>query len=184
MENKKEIRKRVMLLRDRLTEAERLQKGRSMEALLFGLSQVKEAETLFFYASFGSEAPTWNMIGRALSEGRRVALPKVEGKRMRFYGIKDVKNLRPGPFGILEPPAEGVELTEAADCLIMPGVAFDPKRARIGYGGGYYDRYLSSYRPGLTVALAFECQILSAGAFLAEPHDIRPARIVTELRVL
>lgn len=184
MESKKEIRKRVMRLRDGLTEEERLQKEHSMEALLFGLSRVKEAETLFFYASFGSEAPTWNMIGRALSEGRRVALPKVEGKRMRFYGIKDVKDLKPGPFGILEPPAEGAGMTEEADCLIMPGVAFDPERARIGYGGGYYDRYLSSHRPGFTVALAFECQILSGGAFLAEPHDIRPAHIVTELRVL
>lgn len=184
MESKKEIRKRILLARDGLTEEERLKKGLSIEKLLFGLSWVKEAGTLFFYASFGSEAPTWNMIGRALSEGRRVALPKVEGKRMRFYEIKDVKDLRPGPFGILEPPAEGEELTEEADCLIMPGVAFDLQRARIGYGGGFYDRYLSSHRPGYTAALAFECQILSAGALLAEPHDIRPARIVTELRVL
>ena len=117
------------------------------------------------------------LIEEAWKAGKEVAVPKVDGKDMIFYKLTDFSQLEPGYFGIPE-PARG-EIVEWEDALmIMPGVAFDKNNHRVGYGGGFYDRYLEKHPDLKRIAAAFEFQILSEVP--TEPTDISPEIVVTE----
>ena len=150
------------------------------------LPEYQEAETLFVYVDCKHETETSDLIRQAWADGKRTAVPKVIGENMKFFYITSLENdLEEGYFGIRE-PYEKNPADEAADregsLMLMPGVAFDEARHRIGYGGGFYDRYLEAH-PGLrTAALAFEFQVKAEVPF--EKFDILPGRIVTEKRVI
>lgn len=117
------------------------------------------------------------LIEEAWKAGKEVAVPKVDGKDMIFYKLTDFSQLEPGYFGIPE-PTRG-EIVEWEDALmIMPGVAFDKNNHRVGYGGGFYDRYLEKHPDLKRIAAAFEFQILSGVP--TEPTDISPEIVVTE----
>ena len=132
------------------------------------------------------ETETSDLIRQAWADGKKTAVPKVIGETMKFFYITSLENdLEEGYFGIRE-NYEKNPADEAADregsLMLMPGVAFDEARHRIGYGGGFYDRYLEAH-PGLrTAALAFEFQVKAEVPF--EKFDILPGRIVTEKRVI
>ena len=148
--------------------------------------EYREAETLFVYVDCKHETETSDLIRRAWADGKSVAVPRVLGQEMKFFYIHSLEtDLEDGYFGIRE-PYEKEPADEAADrpgsLMVMPGVAFDEARHRIGYGGGFYDRYLEAH-PGLdTIALAFEFQVKEEVPF--EPFDILPGKIVTEKRVI
>ena len=150
------------------------------------LPEYHEAETLFVYVDCKHETETSDLIRQAWADGKKTAVPKVIGENMKFFYITSLENdLEEGYFGIRE-PYEKNPADEAADregsLMLMPGVAFDEARHRIGYGGGFYDRYLEAH-PGLrTAALAFEFQVKAEVPF--EKFDILPGRIVTEKRVI
>ena len=150
------------------------------------LPEYQEAETLFVYVDCKHETETSDLIRQAWADGKKTAVPKVIGEAMKFFYITSLENdLEEGYFGIRE-PYEKNPADEAADregsLMLMPGVAFDEARHRIGYGGGFYDRYLEAH-PGLrTAALAFEFQVKAEVPF--EKFDILPGRIVTEKRVI
>ncbi len=122
------------------------------------------------------------MIRRALRSGKRVILPKVAGKELALYEIRDFNaDVETGAWGIPEPkPLIPAKLDEI-DLMVMPGAAFDEQGNRLGYGAGFYDRLLSAFE-GTTVALAFEAQILSKVP--SDPHDAPVKKIVTEKRVI
>ena len=148
--------------------------------------EYREAETLFVYVDCKHETETSDLIRRAWADGKSVAVPRVLGQEMKFFYIHSLEtDLEDGYFGIRE-PYEKEPADEAADrpgsLMVMPGVAFDEARHRIGYGGGFYDRYLEAH-PGLdTIALAFDFQVKEEVPF--EPFDILPGKIVTEKRVI
>ena len=150
------------------------------------LPEYQEAETLFVYVDCKHETETSDLIRQAWADGKKTAVPKVIGEAMKFFYITSLEDdLEEGYFGIRE-PYEKNPADEAADregsLMLMPGVAFDEARHRIGYGGGFYDRYLEAH-PGLrTAALAFEFQVKAEVPF--EKFDILPGRIVTEKRVI
>ena len=122
------------------------------------------------------------MIGRALAEGKRVALPKVKGMELELYEIGNFDlDVAPGAWGIPEPEHGRPVKIEDIGLIVVPGAAFDESGNRIGYGAGFYDKLLLSYR-GRTAALAFELQIVTAVP--ADPHDIPVQKIVTEKRVI
>ena len=135
-----------------------------------------------FFASFRSEVDTIPMIRRALASGKKVVLPRVKGKELEFFEIKDAdKDLSPGAWGIPEPvESREIDLAEI-DLIITPGAAFDERGNRLGYGAGFYDKILPFYN-GMTVALAFELQIVSKVP--AEAHDVPVKKIVTEKRII
>jgi len=122
------------------------------------------------------------MIRQTLAEGKRVVLPKVTGKTLALVEIGNFdRDVSPGAWGILEPDSgKPVELKDIA-LVVVPGAAFDLRGNRIGYGAGYYDKLLAQYR-GMTVALAFECQIVPDVP--ADSHDVPVRKIVTETRVI
>jgi 5-formyltetrahydrofolate cyclo-ligase len=180
---KKEIRTEV---KKRRAEADQQVLHRNSMQILetfVNLSEYRDAERLLAYVDAKREVETRLLMEQAWKDGKQVAAPRVDGGGiMHYYLIQSLQDLETGSFGILEPKAS-CPLCECEEgLLLMPGVAFDEHCHRVGYGGGYYDRYLERH-PGLVhIALAFEFQIFPEVPF--EVHDILPEKIVTEQRVL
>ncbi len=172
----------MLAARDSLLPAQRTAKSLEIEERLFSLPEFKAARIVLFFASFRSEVDTGSMIRRALTFGKRVALPKVTGAKLALYEIADWDNdVAPGAWGIPEPHENSpVELDEI-DLILVPGAAFDGRGNRLGYGAGFYDKLLSSFTK-TTVALAFDTQIVPLVP--TDPHDVPVIKIVTEKRVI
>lgn len=179
--DKKEIRKEVLSLRDSLSEQERQRGNILVTEKILGHQWYYGAENLLLFASYGSEIDTSLLLEDALKQGKKVFLPKVVGKDMIFYRITTVKDLTKGFKSILEPKGDtevfqGEKNLANKTLMIMPGVSFDLKRRRIGYGGGFYDRYLAD-KPWLrTIAIGYKCQILEE--LPCEETDIRPGQVI------
>lgn len=186
--DKKEIRRQILKIRNGLSETKRLEKSERIMKMLKRQEEYQNSALLFFYASFGSEVMTRTFLREACSEGKRIALPRVflfeEEPRMEFYEITDDSQLIVGYKGIPEPNImheEVHKMEEIPDLMLMPGVAFDKERTRIGYGMGFYDRYLEQH-PGIrTIAVAYACQVVES--IPASPYDYRPDRLLTEERI-
>lgn len=146
----------------------------------------EKAGTIALYADFNGEAATGRILKDILLKGKNAAMPRVEGKAMGFYLISGPDDLVPGTWGIRE-PKESCLPAEKIDLMIMPCVGFDEERNRLGYGGGYYDRYLAGYREKTgvlpkTCAIAYEMQ--KAEKIPSEDTDIRPDIVVTPVRTI
>jgi len=142
------------------------------------LPQYKDAKKILVYVSAKDEVSTHSLIKDALAEGRQLYAPKIQGETLAICPLNTWEDLRPGTFGILEPyeianPAEPEEM----DLIIVPGLAFDSRGHRIGYGKGHYDRLLKSTR-GYKVGLAFAEQMLETVP--DETHDVPLDLIITD----
>lgn len=187
MNKKAHIRKDVLKKRGSISLQTKKAKDAVIKERLFSLPEFGQARVIFYFASFSSEVNTLMQIEEALRAGKRVVLPLVDKKisGLRLYEIKDLSELSPGVMGIPEPnvPQERQREINDIDLVIMPGVAFDPKGNRLGYGAGYYDKLLSGLtRQTPLIAIAYEEQIVDC--IPHEPHDIRVHTIVTDLRVI
>lgn len=181
MEEKKVIRKQIFAARKTVTDEQVDTWSREIAEKVTALPEFINAKRVLAYADYNHEVMTGYIIEEAWKAGKEVAVPKVVGKDMIFYRFTDFEQLQPGYYGIPE-PVEG-ETVEWEDALmIMPGVAFDRENHRVGYGGGFYDRFLEKH-PGIArVAVAFDFQMLPAVP--VEPTDIFPQVIVTEKETL
>ena len=186
---KKEMRKKMLSLRDSLSEKERREKSREIAKRLFTLEEFQKAEVVLSYQSFRSEVETTEMNQKIRESGKSLYLPKTyaDRKEMAFYRVYSDADLIPGYQGILEPQEKEpfteklVSLKPEKVLMLMPGAAFDDKGNRIGYGGGYYDRYLELHPQLHTLALAFDMQVLFEVP--AEEQDIKPQLLVTETNI-
>lgn len=136
------------------------------------------AFAVYSYVSFGNEADTRRLIEELCKEEIIVAVPRVEGKQIRFYRIWGMHDLEPGFRGILEPKADCLPAAYKTSLLLMPGAAFTKNGQRLGYGGGFYDRFLTAEPEHEKVALAYAFQMRDA--LPAEAHDRLIDRIITE----
>ena len=158
-EEKKALRSFFRGLRDSIPEEERNASDLCMQKNLFQLYQYQSADTVLTYVSKASEPDTFRIIKRAWRDGKRVAVPRcIDGTcQMAFYYITTFKQLTAGSFGVMEPkPAQCQPFDgsgQGSICLV-PGMAFDCQGYRLGYGKGYYDRFLSGYQ-GFTVGLCY-----------------------------
>lgn len=137
-------------------------------------------DCIYTYVGFGGEVSTQLLIETALKEGKKVACPKIAHGEMNFYYINNLEDLEPGHFGVLEPPAGNIAESHEA-LVVMPGVAFDRERNRVGFGKGYYDKYLGKHKSYATIALAFDFQITES--IVSEPFDIKPQLLITKSRI-
>lgn len=182
------LRKELLRRRDAIPSGVRKAKDRVINERLMLLGEIKKANVLFFFASFRSEVNTLDAIAQLLSNGKRLVLPKVdrEGHTLILYEVKGIEELTAGYMNIPEPAVlteERMVDINNVDAVIIPGAGFDAEGNRIGYGGGYYDRLLSSLTHHVpVVAPAYEEQIVESVP--AEPHDIRAGVIVTDRRVI
>lgn len=178
MESKKEIRKKVLKIRNELTVSQIEEKSSIIAKKLSNSKVFVDEENIFLYINYGSEVITRNLISYCISIGKNVACPKVlSDGEMEFYKISDVLDLEEGYKGILE-PKEGVPFVPKTGVVIVPGVAFDKCGYRVGYGKGFYDRYLSKHPEYKTVGLAFSCQIIDTVPH--QEHDVKVMEIITE----
>ena len=188
--NKEELRKKALDTRNGMSESDILEKSRAIFEKLTGTDVYKDSENILIYVSFGSEVSTDEIILDCLSQGKNVFCPRVTDKKggiMEFVRISYPEDLSEGYFHIMEPEItkdsilyEGQEADRTL--VVMPLVAFDEYRSRIGYGAGFYDRFLSRYPHVRTLAVAFECQ-RAAETIDKGLMDIRPQAIITENRI-
>ncbi len=223
MEEKKELRVYYRKLRDGMDRGQAEALSSKLCGHLLASDAYAKAAYLYAYSSLGSEADVYPFVAAAWQQGRHVAFPKVHGEEMRYYEITAFSQLKPGAFGILEPsedrgavpvdwreetnrppekdrgsdPALLTERTEAGALLVLvPGVAFDRRGHRLGFGKGYYDRHFSAYAGDKTDAaheaqesagsdascillgVAYSFQIAASLPF--EPHDLFVSHLLTE----
>lgn len=177
MVKKQDIRKNVLKQRNLMTEKEWDEHSHEIYKKVVTHPFFLESNEVYCYIDFRNEVGTKKIIEEAWRLGKRVAAPRIEGSEMNFYYIDSFTKLESGYFGVLEPVGE--EKAEGEQVLvIMPGAAFDKKRNRIGYGKGYYDRFLEKYPTYRTLALAFELQVVDK--IPSDSFDVKPNQIVTE----
>lgn len=185
-EDKKVFRKAMLAKRDAIPCENRIEADRVRNERTRNWDAYKNAELLLFYVSYRSEADTIQLIKSALDAGRNVTVPKVEGTEMVFYRIADFSQLVEGYRGILEPDTERTEAItgelQKSTLLFVPGCAFDEKGGRMGYGGGFYDRFMEKHPEVRRVALAYEEQLVEEVP--REVHDKLVDFIVTEKRMV
>lgn len=219
---KRIIRKNVLAIRDSILASDKEQYDARIRTAVTDMREYREAQSILAYASYQSEVDTSVLIKQALTDGKHVFVPKVSGTEMEFWQITASEDLQEGYRGIPE-PKESISFPEWAEkrldtenvceakdgsvdvssengrrrvvkvMMWMPGAVFDQERNRIGYGRGFYDRYLnrlSSWEKEIcayhedkeiqliTAALAYHCQILER--IPCETHDIRPDMVITE----
>ncbi len=150
-------------IRDRkraMTEEEIVSRSEKLGEL-FAKSQIyKNAKTIYGYLPYNQEVRTIPMLERALQEGKRVAVPKVYGNTMRFIYIEDMTQVEKGYAGIPEPIGDSPVAEDKNALVLMPGLAFTKKGDRMGYGGGFYDRFLAEEPDHPTLALCYEFQVV------------------------
>jgi len=184
---KKILRRYALSIRRGLSQEAIKRKSKKIQKNLFNLSLFKRAGVVLFYLSLPDEVQTYGMIKDSLKIGKRIAVPVVDlekGEIVPFEVKTPEFKLVSGPFGISE-PAENNRyplVVEEIDLVVVPGIAFDKQGKRIGFGKGFYDRFLSRLINVKTVALAFECQIF--GEVPYEEYDIPVDFIITEKRVI
>jgi 5-formyltetrahydrofolate cyclo-ligase len=181
--DKRALRRVVLARRGELASGERSELSRRIARRALALPDVRRARTVMAFSSFGSEVDTGPLIEGLREAGIRVVLPRVEGPEVVAVAHEPGGPMAPASFGAQEPVGSDLVEPREVDLVIVPGVAFDRGGRRVGYGGGFYDRFLGRTRPGVpAVAVAFALQVVDevpAGAF-----DRRVDAIVTEDEVI
>lgn len=180
---KKELRRQVLQLRAGLSEFERKRAAVLLTERILGHQWYYLSDTVLGFAAYGSEIDTEEILEETLRQGKALYLPKVEGEVMQFYRVWSLSELQPGYKGIREPVGDTEQyLYDAGNTsgtlMLMPGVAFDQMRNRMGYGRGFYDRFLSD-RPGLqlrSIGVGYACQMVEEVPCGEE--DIRPYQVI------
>ena len=139
----------------------------------------KDAKKIGLYYPIGSEILTQDIIQELISKGKEVFLPKVVGKNIEFRKIKDFSSLESGNFGIME-PKEDCQVDNYLDIIVVPTVGISPSGVRLGYGHGFYDKFLEK-KDALTISLTLEKQIIKN--IPKSEHDISIDWIITEDRM-
>ena len=190
---KNEVRRLMARRKKEYSASQFEQKSLQITARLQELPCWKKADTVFAYMDLPGEVKMREFILRCWEEGKTVAVPKIiasdtddriTAAQMRFYRINSFEDLHEGMMHIMEPDPDRCECLDSEEdaLIIMPGVAFDADRRRIGYGGGFYDRYLAEHPGHVTVAVGYEFQVLEQVP--SQEQDIRPQLLVTEDRII
>lgn len=182
---KSQIRKSILERRKNMAEEELATQSKKIALMLEESNYYKDCSIIFTYVSFPPEVDTIAIIEKAWSDNKTVYVPKVKGKELIFYKIYDFKSLSRSKFGILE-PLEGVHIAygpntnpDELKLMLIPGLAFDPSGNRIGYGAGYYDRFLTEHKEQKFVKMALSYDFQIQKQLEAEEHDIKVDYIIS-----
>lgn len=180
----------MIRLRSLQAEKDRIRNSRAIQGKLLELKEVERAEHILVYLSLPSEVQTGELIEKMRGAGKTLYIPLVEDKILsgieisRLPASRELK-IGKGPHGIPKPLPKDLQLAnpEAVDLVLMPGLAFDLKGGRIGFGSGYYDRLLEKLRSHIKrVGMAFDFQI--AGSLPQDDNDVPVDILVTESRTI
>ena len=168
--DKKELRRSIREQKRAMSEAEIVSRSAKLGQLFVASEAYKNARTIYGYLPYNQEVRTVPMLEQALADGKRVAVPKCYGDEMKFIFMDDLSKVEKGYANIPEPIADGPVADDPTALVLMPGLAFDPEGHRIGYGGGFYDKFLAAEPDHPTLALCYEFQLLPR--LETEEHDI------------
>lgn len=179
---KQELRKLYRKIRNSLPESVRKTESETVCRSLIASEVYRQTEAVFCYLSYGSELETAELIQHALSNRKTVAVPKIQNNDMVFCKIDDKTKFCENQYGIAEPETadEVSPMLFQNVLLILPGLCYDNDGGRLGYGGGFYDKYIARYsneRRLYVVSLALSCQHYDKSINM-EPHDVRPDLII------
>ena len=158
--NKKELRACIRAQKRAMTEAQIVEKSNRLGELFLASDAYKNAKTIYGYLPYNQEVRTVAMLEQALRDGKRVAVPKCYGDEMRFIFMDDLSKVEKGYANIPEPIADEPIADDETALVLMPGLAFDPQGHRIGYGGGFYDKFLAKEPEHPTLALCYDFQMV------------------------
>lgn len=177
--DKKTLRRTISAQKRAMTHGEIERRSVLLAERFYATAQYQECRSLYAYLSFNQEVRTNPIIERAWLDGKRVAVPKVLGKDMVFIWIDSFDGLTPqGAHNIMEPKENSPVANDRTALVLMPGLAFDPEGHRLGYGGGYYDRFLMREPCHPTVALCYGFQRLDR--LDTQAHDIPVDLVITD----
>ncbi len=191
MANKSEIRTMMKAVKNEFEPMMISFAGEVIGYKVMAMEEYKNADTIFIYADYNREVPTSTIIADALKSGKKVALPKVynqdlakeeiDRNYMKFHYITSMEDLEQGYNGIREPKEKlpVADYDTEGSVMIMPLMAFDAKRNRVGYGAGFYDRYLNSHKVAYKIGIAYDEQKVDNIDDSTE-YDVRPDVIVTQ----
>jgi len=184
---KRALRRSMIDLRGALTPEERADRSRAAATWLATLPELASARTVAGYLATRAELDPAPALAAVERRGGTVVYPRVtDGQpRLRFHWVRSATELRPGAYGILEPPEAAPEVAPGElDVILLPGLAFDPDGHRLGYGGGYYDEVGALVRQGrvLLVGVGFDFQLIDRCP--AADGDVNIDRVVTDARVV
>jgi len=186
--DKKTLRAQLMRLRAGIPDEQRTEIDAGIAARVLALPAYRAADAVFTYLDMGAEIRTRDIIADAWAAGKTVALPRcIPGTRlMAWHRVTSLDGLVKSRFGVEEPADDPATLVQPADfatpIALVPGLTFDERGFRIGYGGGFYDVFLADF-PGATVGLCREQQMSSRVAFL-DAHDLPVQAVITERRII
>ena len=181
---KQRLRSLAAAERDAMSEKEHLKKSDLIAGWIMTLPEWEDCKILYTYVSMGNEPYTPALIDAALKAGKRVCVPRIFGKEMRFIEIHSTDDFHPGTWGIMEPDDSGV-YEDNPGLVIVPGVVFGEDFVRVGYGAGYYDRFFEGHTQGDGWFLAAVCYEFQMQPTLpAEEFDVYMDAVITEDRVL
>ena len=158
--NKKEMRAIIRAKKRAMTETQIVSASRNLGVLFRESELYRNAKSIYGYLPYNQEVRTVEMLEAAIADGKRVAVPKCYGSEMRFIWMDDLSQVAPGYANIPEPIADGPIADDVTALVLMPGMAFDPQGHRIGYGGGFYDRFLADEPNHPTLALCYGFQMV------------------------
>ncbi len=158
--NKQELRRMIREKKRAMTAEEIEQRSGKLAQLFLQSEAYQNAKTIYGYLPYNQEVRTVPMLEQAMKDGKRVAVPKCYGDEMKFIFMEDLSKVEKGYAGIPEPIADEPIADDTTALVLMPGLAFDPQGHRIGYGGGFYDKFLAQEPEHPTLALCYAFQML------------------------
>ncbi len=174
--------------RERISIADRESSSLQIFSSLYNTDEYRNSETILFYVNYRSEVVTKPYIEKALSEGKKVYCPRGEGLDISFFRIEKLSDLSAGYQGILEPDKDELKrytgnMQNDKTVVIVPGSVFDHSGNRMGYGKGFYDRFLKRYAKLKKIAICYDMQIMDEEIFHNE-NDVRMDIIISERQVI
>lgn len=181
METKADIRKRLLKERNALPLEIMNRQSTIIQKKIMMDQRFIFAKSVYLYMDCKGEVKTNLLLQYCLQEGKQVYVPRIDGPDMEFYKISGFEDLKKGYFGILE-PVTTITPKDNEGYMIVPGVAFSKERMRMGYGKGFYDRYINAHPGIFTCGICYDFQLLDD--LPTESHDQKLDQIVTELQMI
>ena len=157
--DKSALRKEIREKKRAMSEEQIVAASAELMRLFLATDLYRQAKSVYGYLPYNQEVRTVPILEQAIRDGKRVAVPKVYGDEMKFLWMEDLSAVSDGYAGIPEPTADGPVADDPNALVLMPGLAFDPQGHRIGYGGGFYDKFLASEPEHPTLALCYAFQM-------------------------
>lgn len=175
--NKTQLRAWIRQQKRAMTAQQIEKASRQLGEKFAACQQYIQAKTIYGYMPYNQEVRTVPMLEQAMKDGKQVAVPKVYGDTMRFILVTDLTAMEKSEFGIPEPIADGPVADDPNALVLMPGLAFTAKGDRMGYGGGFYDKFLAQEPAHPTVALCYDFQLVDS--LPTEEYDIPVDLVLT-----